>query len=137
MSQEIECPVFGFYAASRKLIALYSKELEALKITYPQHLVITCLLIQDGLSVDAIGEQLFLDSGTLTPLLKRLEKNGFIIRQVCEADERKKLIFLTKKGKGCTAKLEALKEKMKSKLGFTQEERKQFRHILHKIINTL
>jgi DNA-binding MarR family transcriptional regulator len=137
MNQEIECPVFGFYAASRKLIGLYTKELESLGITYPQHLVITCLLMQDGLSVDAIGEKLFLDSGTLTPLLKRLEKNGFITRKVCADDERKKLIFLTKKGKGCEVHLEALKEKMRAKLTFTQEERKRFRHLLNKIIKTL
>src|SRR3990167_6566678 len=70
------CPVFGLYAASRKLIKIYTKELEKLEVTYPQYLVISCLLHKDGQSVDKIGQELFLDSGTLTPLLKRLETHG-------------------------------------------------------------
>jgi DNA-binding MarR family transcriptional regulator len=134
MSQKNGCPIFGFYAASRKLIGLYSKELEALELTYPQHLVIATLLLEDGMCVDAIGKKLYLDSGTLTPLLKRLEKNGFIIRKHSALDERKRLIFLTKKGKACVSPLEAMKGRLRAKLNFSNQELCQFYHIINKIV---
>src|ERR1700687_3773041 len=93
-----QCPVFLLYESSRKLIKIYTKQLEQLEITYPQFLVLSYLLQSDGCSVDSIGQQLNLDSGTLTPLLKRLEKNGFLVRKRNTEDERKRVVELTQKG---------------------------------------
>ncbi|MGZ8271161.1 MAG: MarR family winged helix-turn-helix transcriptional regulator [Methylophilus sp.] len=77
----------------------YKPLLSKLKLTYPQYLVLLVLWEKDAVTVNNIGERLFSDSGTLTPLLKRLEKLGFIQRQRATDDERKVMITLTEQGK--------------------------------------
>lgn len=129
------CPVFGLYAASRKLIKIYTKELEKLEVTYPQYLVISCLLQVDGQSVDKIGQELSLDSGTLTPLLKRLEANGFIVRNRSLKDERQRVIDLTPKGRDLEKALKPLRHGIRSKLGISQDDVQQLTQVLHKILS--
>jgi len=90
---------FAIHAASRAMIAAYQPLLEALEVTYPQYLVLLVLWEEDGARVSRIGERLFLDSATLTPLLKRLEKHGLVDRKRSPQDERVVEIFLTPKGK--------------------------------------
>jgi MarR family transcriptional regulator, organic hydroperoxide resistance regulator len=131
-----KCPVFNLYAASRKLIKIYTKELERLEVTYPQYLVMSCLLQEDGQSVDKIGQELFLDSGTLTPLLKRLEANGFIIRNRSTEDERQRVINLTPKGRDFDKSLQPLRQEIRSKVGVSQDDVQQLIRILHKILST-
>jgi MarR family transcriptional regulator, organic hydroperoxide resistance regulator len=130
------CPVFELYVASRKLIKIYKKELEKLGLTYPQYLVITCLLQKDGQSVDKIGQELFLDSGTLTPLLKRLEANGFIVRNWSTQDERQRVINLTPKGREFEKVLAPLRHEIRSKLRVSHDEVQQLSQVLHKILST-
>jgi len=130
------CPVFGFYAVSRKLIKMYTKELEKLEVTYPQYLVISCLLQEDGQSVDKIGQELFLDSGTLTPLLKRLEIKGFVLRNRSTEDERQRVIKLTPKGRDFEKSLESLRHEIRSKLHISHDEVQQLITIIHKILST-
>ena len=130
------CPVFGFYAASRKLIKIYTKELKKLEVTYPQYLVISCLLLEDGQSVDQIGRVLFLDSGTLTPLLKRLETNGFIIRNRSPVDERQRIINLTPKGQDFGKSLQSLRGEIRSQLNVSHEEVQYLTQVLQKILST-
>jgi DNA-binding MarR family transcriptional regulator len=89
---------FPIYALSRKFTTMYQPFLAELAITYPQYLVMLVLWEHKILSVKKIGEFLFLDSGTLTPLLKRLEKNNLVMRKRSEQDERVVLISLTKNG---------------------------------------
>lgn len=126
--------MFGLYAASRKLIKIYASELETLRLTYPQYLVISCLLHKDGTSVDEIGQELFLDSGTLTPLLKRLEANGLITRQHSKEDERKRVIKLTSNGRNLEKNLHLLRQKIQSKFQIPPEEIQQLTQTLAKII---
>ncbi|MEO7033418.1 MAG: MarR family transcriptional regulator [Polyangiaceae bacterium] len=90
---------FAIHAASRAMTAAYQPLLEALDVTYPQYLVLLTLWEEDGARVSRIGERLFLDSGTLTPLLKRLEKRGLVERRRSAADERVVQIFLSASGK--------------------------------------
>ncbi len=90
---------FALYSASRAMTGAYQKYLNVLGITYPQFLVLLTLWETDGERVSAIGERLFLDSATLTPLLKRLEANGFVERRRSTADERVVEVFLTAAGK--------------------------------------
>ncbi|KAB0584011.1 MarR family transcriptional regulator [Ideonella dechloratans] len=78
---------------------IYRRLLKPLELTYPQYLVMLVLWEQDGLTVSQIGERLFLDSATLTPLLKRLATQGVLERQRAERDERQVLIHLTDKGR--------------------------------------
>lgn len=89
---------FPLYAASNLLNRLYRPVLAQFNLTYPQYLVMLVLWEQSPVSVGDLGEKLFLDSGTLTPLLKRLEVNGFVNRQRDPADERRVLIRLTEQG---------------------------------------
>lgn len=90
---------FALYSTSLSMTKVYKPLLAKHKLTYPQYLVLLVLWEQDGLSVNAIGERLFSDSGTLTPLLKRLEKLGFVQRQRAREDERKVMITLTEEGR--------------------------------------
>ena len=130
------CPVFGLYAASRKLIKVYTNELEALGLTYPQYLVISCLLHKDGISVDEIGQELFLDSGTLTPLLKRLAANGLITREHSKQDERKRVITLTPEGRNLEKSLNVLRQNIQLRFQVVPEEIQQLSQVLTKILST-
>lgn len=91
---------FLLYASSREMTKKYKPLLEKLDITYPQYLVLLLLWEQDTLTVKKLGELLSLDSGTLTPMLKRMEHNGLIIRKRSSQDERSVMVQLTDKGFG-------------------------------------
>ncbi|WP_024871716.1 MarR family winged helix-turn-helix transcriptional regulator [Tolumonas lignilytica] len=90
---------FALYSASNAIVRAYRPLLDQLDLTYPQYLVMLVLWQQDGVSVKQLGEQLFLDSGTLTPLLKRLEVKGLLRRERSEQDERLRVLTLTEQGK--------------------------------------
>ena len=90
---------FALYSASLAMTKLYTPLLSALHLTYPQYLVLLVLWEQDGLSVTALGERLYLNSGTLTPLLKRMEASGLLVRARSQEDERRVLVSLTPEGK--------------------------------------
>jgi MarR family transcriptional regulator, organic hydroperoxide resistance regulator len=89
---------FALYAASRRMTAAYRPLLEALDLTYPQYLVMLVLWERDALTVRELGARLQLDSGTLTPLLKRLEQAGLLGRRRRQSDEREVEITLTHAG---------------------------------------
>jgi len=90
---------FALYSTSLAMTKFYKPLLEELKLTYPQYLAMLVLWERDGLMVSELGERLFLDSGTLTPLLKRLEASGFITRVRDVHDERRVHIRLTAEGR--------------------------------------
>ncbi|MED3710963.1 MarR family transcriptional regulator [Peribacillus frigoritolerans] len=91
---------FLLYASSREMTKKYKPLLDKLEVTYPQYLVLLLLWEQDTLTVKKLGELLALDSGTLTPMLKRMEQNGLIVRERSTEDERSVMIKLTEKGLG-------------------------------------
>lgn len=99
---------FALYSASLAMTKLYKPLLAPLGLTYPQYLVMLVLWESDGQPVSAIGERLSLDSGTLTPLLKRLETAGLVQRLRDAGDERRVLIQLTSGGRALKAKAEAI-----------------------------
>jgi DNA-binding MarR family transcriptional regulator len=98
---------FAVYSAAHAFNRVYKPLLDRLGLTYPQYLVMLVLWERDGVPLKDIGERLFLDSGTLTPLLKRLEAAGFVKRTRSNEDERQVLIALTAQG-------QALKDKARS-----------------------
>ena len=98
---------FAIYSTAHAFNRVYKPLLDRLGLTYPQYLVMLVLWERDGMSVKEIGERLFLDSGTLTPLLKRLEAAELVKRTRSTADERHVLIDLTSKG-------QALREKART-----------------------
>lgn len=89
---------FALYSASLQMTKLYAPLLKQMGLTYPQYLVMLVLWESDGITVSQLGERLFLDSGTLTPLLKRMESSGLLRRERARDDERRVLIYLTTAG---------------------------------------
>jgi len=99
---------FALYSASLAMTKLYKPLLEAIGLTYPQYLVMLVLWERDGITVSELGERLFLDSGTLTPLLKRLEASALIARLRDVQDERRVRITLTPSGRALRDRAEAI-----------------------------
>ena len=97
---------FPLYAASRQVVSLYTPFLKELGLTYTQYIVFLVLWERDGIPVGDLGRRLYLDNGTLTPLLKKLEAAGYISRTRDKADERVVVVTLTDEGR-------ALKERAK------------------------
>ncbi|MBS0342890.1 MAG: MarR family transcriptional regulator [Proteobacteria bacterium] len=95
---------FAIYSASLAMTRLYKPLLDQLELTYPQYLVMLVLWEQDGLMVSELGQRLSLDSGTLTPLLKRLEASGYVTRVRDARDERRVHINLTTAGRRLKAR---------------------------------
>jgi len=101
---------FALYSASLAMTKLYKPLLEPLGLTYPQYLAMLALWQDDDLTVSGLGERLQLDSGTLTPLLKRLEAAGFVTRLRDAADERRVRLQLTPAGRALKARARAVPE---------------------------
>ena len=99
---------YALYAAAHRMTKSYRPFLERLGLTYPQYLVLLVLWENDGSTVKKIGNRLFLDSGTLTPLLKRLEASGHVRRARDRADERQVSILLTEKGQALRGRMECV-----------------------------
>ncbi len=95
---------FALYSTSLAMTKLYKPMLEEMGLTYPQYLAMLVLWEQDGLTVSELGERLYLDSGTLTPLLKRMETAGLLSRIRAVQDERRVHITLTAEGRKLKAK---------------------------------
>ncbi len=113
---------FALYASSLAMTKLYKPLLEPLGLTYPQYLVMLVLWQQDGLGVGEIGERLALDSGTLTPLLKRLEQAGLVLRLRDAADERRVRIALSAAGRTLRARAETVPQTVAAASGCTLGE---------------
>lgn len=103
---------FPVYAASRLITREYQPLLDKLGITYPQYLVLMVLWENDRLQVNDIAKKLILNTNTITPLLKRMEKQGLIIKKRSEQDERSVLIQLTKKGLALKAEASLIPEEL-------------------------
>lgn len=99
---------FAVYSAGHAFTRFYKPRLDALDLTYPQYLVFLVLWEKDGITVKALGERLFLDSGTITPLIKRLEARGLVSRHRDEEDERQVRIRLTAEGRALKGKAQAI-----------------------------
>ncbi|MFV0330254.1 MAG: MarR family winged helix-turn-helix transcriptional regulator [Dysgonomonas sp.] len=113
---------FPIYALSRQITAIYRPHLEKLGLTYPQYLVLMVLWERKSVTVKHLGELLWLDSGTLTPLLKRMEANGLLIRKRSSADERVVDIIISDKGKELEKKAESIPPAIKKALETNDEQ---------------
>jgi DNA-binding MarR family transcriptional regulator len=109
---------FALYSASRAVIRAYAPLLEPLGLTYPQYLALLVLWERDGVAVHQLGARLGLDSGTLTPLLKRLEGQGLIERRRGEDDERVVRIHLTQAGRALRARARKIPSELACRAGY-------------------
>lgn len=118
---------FAVYSAGLAFNRVYKPILEPLGLTYPQYLVMVALWEAEGQSVSELGEHLFLESNTLTPLLKRLEAAGFIVRARDKADERQVRVSLTEQGRGLLAEAACVPGQILEATGLTVEQLRQLR----------
>ena len=108
---------FSLYSANNAVIRAYRPFLEKIELTYSQFIVMMALWERDGISLKVLSQQTKLDSGTLTPLLKRLEKKGFLIRTRSKEDERLRILSLTDDGWALRDKATKIPELVKCKIG--------------------
>jgi DNA-binding MarR family transcriptional regulator len=121
---------FALYAASRAVTARYRPMLDALGLTYPQYLVMMLLWESDHQTVGQLGSRLALDSGTLSPLLKRLTAAGLVTRNRRVEDERSVSIALTEDGRALREKAFAISAEMIGTIGFDTGE---FRDLMQRL----
>lgn len=128
---------FVLYAASRAVTQTYRPLLDGLDLTYPQYLVMLVLWERDGLTVNEIGDRLRLDSGTLTPLLKKLEARGFLNRSRDKDDERRVIISLLPEGMKLKKKAAGIPEMILCRSGLSVDEFSELRQKINSIIENM
>lgn len=125
---------FPLYAASNLLNRLYRSVLAQFNLTYPQYLVMLVLWEQSPVSVGDLGEKLFLDSGTLTPLLKRLEANGLVNRQRDPTDERRVLVRLSAQGQQLRQQAAVIPQTLGKSLNLSIEQIEELRSQVQQMV---
>jgi DNA-binding MarR family transcriptional regulator len=128
---------FSIYSAGHAFNQIYRPLLEPLGLTYPQYLVMVALWSRDGKTVGELGDVLFLDSSTLTPLLKRLEQAGYIKRSRNPDDERQVLLHLTKAGRALQQRAEHIPGCIEDAVGMSGNDVAKVREALTRIRNQL
>jgi DNA-binding MarR family transcriptional regulator len=128
---------FALYSASRAATAVYRPVLEDLGLTYPQYLAMLVLWENEPRGVKELGDELGLDSGTLSPLLKRLEALGLVERRRSGEDERRVAIHLTPAGRRLSGKASAIPQRLADAAGLTAIELEQLRQTLGKLTAAL
>ena len=126
---------FPLYAAARRVTSVYTPYLKPLGLTYTQYIVFLVLWEEDHLPVSEIGERLLLDSGTLTPLLKKMEAQGFLTRTRSKQDERSVLVDLTEKGRALKEKALQIPLQMSQCVRLSAEEGKTLYRLLYKLLD--
>lgn len=125
---------FPLYAASREVIKKYAPFLKKVDLTYTQYITLMALWEKDGLSVKELGEKLYLDSGTLTPLINGLKSKGLIEKNRDEKDERTVRVFLTEKGTLLKDDALEIPQKISGCIDITPKEAEFLYSVLHKIM---
>lgn len=127
---------FPLYAASREVIKQYRPFLDALDLTYTQYIAMMVLWEENTVSVKELGKKLFLDSGTLTPVLKSLEAKGYIRRSRCAEDERVLVAELTQAGEALRDSAKAVPESVASCMKLEPQEAALLYRLLYKILGS-
>ncbi len=125
---------FPLYAAARQITGLYTPFLKPLGLTYTQYIVLLVLWEKDGKSVGEIGEKLMLDNGTLSPLLKKMEQDGYIERRRCRKDDRIVEITLTDKGRALQQKAKEIPLKTAGCIDLPAEKAQQLYMLLYELL---
>ncbi|MDO5122683.1 MAG: MarR family transcriptional regulator, partial [Erysipelotrichaceae bacterium] len=126
---------FPLYAAARKVTGLYTPYLKEIGLTYTQYLVMMVLWEKDGIRISDICGRLRLDTGTVTPMLKKMEDEGLLNRSRCADDERTVLITLTKKGRELKEKAGDIPAKVGPCVPLNKEEAELLYRLLYQILS--
>ena len=125
---------FPLYAGAKRIVSLYRPFLEPLGLTYTQYIAMMALWEQDGLTMTALGDRLFLDSGTLTPLIRKLEASGYVTKLRSREDERTVVIGLTERGRQLEDVAAAIPGKMAGCIHMSEPEMKELHRLLYHIL---
>ena len=128
---------FPLYACAKEIVRKYRGPLEPLNLTYTQYIVMMVLWEYGGMTEGELGEKVHLDSGTLAPLLKRLEKAGYIKRTRLETNERKLFLDLTDEGAALKEKARSVPALIRSCIPLPDEELLQLRDMLNRALETM
>jgi MarR family transcriptional regulator, organic hydroperoxide resistance regulator len=128
---------FALYSASRAVTAVYRPLLDELGITYPQYLVLLVLWEERQCSVGHLGNRLHLDSGTLSPLLKRLEAAGLVVRRRASDDERRVEVSLTQASRDLEERAACIPERLLTSTHATEADISALREALHQLVGQL
>ncbi|BGE81660.1 MarR family winged helix-turn-helix transcriptional regulator [Staphylococcus petrasii] len=125
---------FLLYVTSKEVIKKYTYYLKKHDLTYTSFMVVMAIEDDEKINIKSLGQRVFLDFGTLTPLLKKLEKKGYVIRMREKEDERNLQISLTENGKKIKPVLESISEQVFEDFNFTKEEENELVHSLRHVI---
>jgi DNA-binding MarR family transcriptional regulator len=125
---------FPLYACAREIVKRYKPHLDAIDLTYTQYITMMVMWEHKELTVSQIGEYVHLDTGTLTPMLKKMESNGLIFRQRGRKDERETIVSITPEGKALRKQAIEVPAKISSCVNLTLDEALQLKSLLEKII---
>jgi DNA-binding MarR family transcriptional regulator len=125
---------FSLYSAANRMIRLHKPFLEPLGLTFPQYLAILALLNDAPIAVGALGARLDMDTGTITPLLKRLDAAGLVSRTRDPADERRVLVDLTARGRALEDDVRGVKDKIQSECHLTDTGIEDLRRTLDDLV---
>lgn len=128
---------FPLYACAKEVVRQYKPYLDELDLTYTQYITMLVMWEHEELNVKEIGSFLYLDSGTLTPLLKKLEDKGYITRTRSKADERNLSVALTEAGMALREKAVSIPEKLAGCISFSSEDSVQLYNLLYKLLGQL
>ncbi len=128
---------FPLYAASREIIKQYRPYLDALDLTYTQYIAMMVFWEEKKLNVKELGKKLFLDSGTLTPVLKSLESKGYVIRSRSKEDERVLDVEITEKGEALKEQAVSIPQSVAGCVKMDREEAMQLYQLLYKVLGAL
>lgn len=128
---------FPLYAASREIIKQYRPYLDALDLTYTQYIAMMVFWEEKKINVKELGKKLFLDSGTLTPVLKSLESKGYVIRSRSKEDERVLDVEITGKGEALKEQAASIPQSVAGCVKLDREEAMQLYQLLYKVLGAL
>ncbi len=128
---------FPLYACAKEIVRQYKPFLDAIDLTYTQYITMMVMWEQKELLVKEIGRYLYLDSGTMTPVLKKLEEKGLIVRTRSKEDERNMIVTITSKGERLREKAVEIPGKIGGCVRLEPEEAGQLYHLLYKILGQL
>ena len=125
---------FPLYACSREMIKLYKPFLDELGLTYTQYITLMVLWEHKAMTVKALGQELYLDSGTLTPLLKKLEEKGLVTRRRSDLDERNLIVTITELGESMRDQALHIPEEMTKCINLPREDIRELYRMLHQLL---
>ncbi len=125
---------FPLYACAKEVVRRYKPFLDELDLTYTQYIAMMVLWEEKSLNVRELGERLYLDSGTLTPVLKKLESKGYITRERSEKDERNLIVTISKEGEALKRQALCVPTRMSACVGLSPEEAMTLYGLLYKLL---